>query len=141
MVESEHAASVTWIELARMLVLKNLRLPEENRDWEEVGQVLRHAVELNPATLECRCWKSKSSLHRREFPERPNASWSDSATKTRSSSSPWIVLASLAERQEEWDKAEKLLNDAKRQLGDKVGLRIARAEHPCGVTRRTRRPR
>ena len=49
-VQSEHAADETWIELARMLVMKNLRMPAENRDWDEVDQVLKHAVQLMPSS-------------------------------------------------------------------------------------------
>ena len=41
----------------------------------------------------------------------------------------WIALASLAERQREWDKAETLLNDAQQSTGDKVVLRLARAQY------------
>ena len=121
-----------------MLVLKNLRLPEENRDWEEVGQVLRHAVELNPGAPQAPLLEVEVLVAKKRIPEAERL-LERLRDKNPKQIEFWIVLASLAERQEEWDKAEKLLNDAQRRLGDKVGLRIARAEHL--VRRRGRRRR
>ena len=40
----------------------------------------------------------------------------------------WCFLAALAERQADWEKAEKLLDDAQDKAGDHVALRLARAQ-------------
>ena len=41
----------------------------------------------------------------------------------------WTILASFAQRREQWDKVEELLHDAKQRLGDSVALRLAYAQY------------
>ena len=41
----------------------------------------------------------------------------------------WIALSELADRGEPRDDALKILDDAERQLGDRIELRLARANH------------
>ena len=127
-VKSDHAADETWIELARMLVMKNLRLPAENRDWDEAEQALRDAAEHNPRSPQVPLLAAEVLVAKDRIPQAERL-LEGLREKNPEQMDFWIVLASLADRQEEWDKAEKLLNDAKQQLGDKVGLRIARAQH------------
>ena len=123
-VKSEYAANETWLELARMLVLRNLRLPAENRNWDEVDGVIKHAAELLPATPQIPLLAAEVLVAQNKVPE------AERLLERFRDEHPeqiefWVVLAGLAERQEEWDKAEKLLNDAKHRLGDRPGLRIA----------------
>ena len=41
----------------------------------------------------------------------------------------WLALASLAQQQGEWDKADRLLSEAQAIIGDTVTLRLARAQY------------
>ena len=127
-VNGQHAAPETWIELARMLVLKNLRLPAENRDWDEVEHVLKHAAELVPDSSQVPLLKAEVLVARNQLSEAERL-LEEVRAKHPEQMEFWIVQAGLAERREEWDKAEKLLDEAQQRLGDRVGLRIAHAQN------------
>ncbi len=120
-VKSEHAADETWIELARMLVMKNLRRPAEQRDWDEVDQALKRAAEHNPSSPQVPLLFAEVLVARDQLPEAERL-LEQLRDRHPEQMEYWTVLANLAERQGEWDKAEKLLNDAKHRARRQGGL-------------------
>ena len=126
-VRSDRTNDESWVELARMYVLKNLHLNAEERNWEEVEKILDHAGELLPHSAQVAILRAEVLVAqgRTDIAERLLEGLRDANPDKVEF---WNVLASLAERRSLWSKAEKLLDDAEKQAGDSVSLRLARAQ-------------
>jgi len=111
--------------LARLLLARNTALPADQQDWTEVDKLLADA----PAdALETTLTRAEVLAARQQA-----AAARDLLDQARTAQpkqlEPWLALAALSERQGQTDVALTVLNDAAKQVGDRVELRLARAWH------------
>jgi cellulose synthase operon protein C len=113
--------------VARLLVLKNLRRPPGERRWEEAEQLLADIEQSLPgssetAVLQAEILAAKGALE-------AAAKVLQSARQRRPKDAQlWIALAKLTANQQQPDEALAVLEQASKAIGDRVDLRLARAE-------------
>jgi tetratricopeptide (TPR) repeat protein len=127
-VKSDRASAESWTNLASMLVLKNSHMDPADRDWDEVESALDTAVKLQPNLAQVAILRAEVMIAK-NHPDVAERLLEDLRDKNPDRPEFWTVLVSLAERRTEWDKAERLLNDADKKFGDNVALRLARAQY------------
>jgi tetratricopeptide (TPR) repeat protein len=117
------APASTWITLARLQTLHNLRLPQQQRDWQPVEETLNQAAKVAPeasnlTVLRAEVLEAQGSFERaRELLERAR-------DKQPKQVALWTALADLAAQEGKPDLAGKILDQARRQLGDRVELHL-----------------
>jgi tetratricopeptide (TPR) repeat protein len=114
--------------LVRTMVLRNLRLPAGERDWERVERAMREAEQVAPGSpqillLGAEVLMDQGRLHEAEQRLRDLRKVAPDHVEF------WIAQAVLDERQEKWEVAKQHLLEATARLGDCVQLRIARAHY------------
>ena len=112
--------------LARLLIDQNLRLPAAQRRWQDVEKVLDEASRALPDSVESPILRAQVFAAQGQFGRAR-----DLLTTTRSSQpdrvEPWTALAVLAAQEGKAETTLTVLEEAERQLGDRVELRLARA--------------
>jgi tetratricopeptide (TPR) repeat protein len=114
------------LRLAQLLIARNKRLPESQRDWSEVERLINDAQKAAPESpepvalqAEYLVAQGKPALARQEL-EKARA-------RLPKSMELWIAQANLLGFQGQVNEALKLLDQAKGELGDQVDVRLARA--------------
>jgi len=114
--------------LARLLLIEGLRSGDENYDWANFNRALELLEQQEPG-------KSEAAILRAELmvAQGSNAD-AESLLRARIEVDPPAValrstLISLLIRQEAWDKVEQALEDAKRDFGNVVAMRIEEANY------------
>ncbi len=114
--------------LARLLITRNRRLPAERRDWAEVQKLVEQVEKQAPDAMD-------TALLRADFfwakgdPAAARARLEAVRKHDPQRVEPWTSLAILAGRQGKPRRPSAVLDEARRQLGDRVELRFARAEY------------
>jgi tetratricopeptide (TPR) repeat protein len=115
------------IEVARLMILKNLRLPEQRRQWDDVDRVLSDCGRLKPAPSELPILEAESLAGRGEFEKARNI-LEQARAKGPDRVELWTALANLADR-ENSGRPLTILDEAQAKFGDKVEIRLARAAY------------
>jgi tetratricopeptide (TPR) repeat protein len=128
---AKEAAGPAWIEITRLLIGRNLQRPGSNRDWQDVKDALAQAEKLNPDAVEL------VLLRKELLAEEGQIDQAEALIAKARDAKPkqvefWAALADLADRRNQPEQAAKLLDDAERQCGDSVDLRLARARSLAG---------
>ncbi|MBL8798796.1 MAG: tetratricopeptide repeat protein [Planctomycetia bacterium] len=119
-------APAARLPLARLLVAQNLRLPATQQRWEEIDRLLDEASREKTETLDAGLLRAEV-LYAQGKAERAREVLIALRKDRPQEVEPWLALASLTDRQQQMDAALAVLDDAERQLGDRVELRVARA--------------
>jgi cellulose synthase operon protein C len=116
------------IELAHLLILKNLRLPRTQRRWEDAEQLLGEAEQALPSstaviTTRADVFAARGQLDSAgQLLERARDKYPDRVEL-------WTSMAVLAERRGKPEEALSILEQAQTRLKDRVELRLARARY------------
>src|SRR5262249_2531237 len=119
-------AGVVRLPLADLLIVRNSRLPEGQRRWDEIEKLITDATAAapqsgDPTLLRVRLLlvqgqeaKGFDTLEtaRAKFPKEPRL---------------WIAQVELLIKQKKLPEAQALLGQAQKQVGDRVDLRLSRA--------------
>jgi len=119
------------IPLARMLVLKNLRLNPAQRDWSQAEILLGEVAKSEPGSTQIPLLQSEILVAQNRVPDAEEL-LRKARDKAPDKVELWTQLASLAQRAGDWKQVESLLDEAEQKLkqpGDKVDLRLARARY------------
>jgi tetratricopeptide (TPR) repeat protein len=125
LVRQPAAPASAWVVLTRVLVLKNLMLPPERRQWDVVLEALGTAARANPGQTEVLVLRAEvlaargESAQARQLLERELARRPDGAEV-------WVALAGLVAQTGDPAGSSRVLDEAVRRLGDVVELRLAR---------------
>jgi tetratricopeptide (TPR) repeat protein len=132
------APKTAWIELARLLIVHNLRAPRP--DWSEVQQVLDRAGKLVPPPAEVPLVRMEMLAAQKEYGAARKTLEEAHADAPSRPVEIWVGLADLDERQGRSRSALAVLDEAEKYHGDRVELRLARARywarHPGDEARR-----
>ncbi len=113
--------------LARLLIARNRRQQADNRDWSKVDRLIADAAAERPESPEPTILQAESLLARGRVAEAADV-LEKARSKYPKSPEVWIAQISLMRSQGQVEKAQKLLDQAEGQLGDRVDLRLARAQ-------------
>jgi tetratricopeptide (TPR) repeat protein len=123
----EESASA-WEALAETLLLRNLSLPVEKRDWSEARRVLKELENREPGSA--RAVRLRASLlAAQEEWQRANDVLRRGRQVHPTDVSLAVAQADLADRRGQPEAALRLLNEATHDLSDSVELRLARVRH------------
>lgn len=122
----DNASPTLQIDLAKLLILYNERLPVEDRRWTEAEEALAKAGELNPDNAELPILRGRLLLLQRRLGEARD--YLEKAVKQDPTRwELWDPLVILAQTDEEWDRAAKLLDEAEKHVVAKTSIYLARA--------------
>ncbi|SIO61511.1 Tfp pilus assembly protein PilF [Singulisphaera sp. GP187] len=114
------------VAVARLLLARNLRLPDDQRLWPEIDQALEEADRAGADAVEVTILRADALTARGQFDQaRERLQQARSSQPNRVEL--WIALANLAGRQGKSTAILSVLDEAQTQLGDRVELRLARA--------------
>src|SRR5262249_28243558 len=120
-----------WTGLARALLLRNVELPEAQRDWRELEQALDRAARAAPRSADLPVLRAEA-LRARDEPARARdvlegalrqQAYAGRAEQVKLR----VALAGVAARTD-LRAALEVLEKAGQELGDAVELRLARAQ-------------
>jgi tetratricopeptide (TPR) repeat protein len=111
--------------LARLLVLQNLRLGAK-APWETAVAALGQAAKHNPDSFDVSLLRCEILLAQKN-PAEAGRVLRAAQLQHRQDVRVYVALADLARRQRNWKQVEQVLDQAERELGDRVELRLARA--------------
>jgi tetratricopeptide (TPR) repeat protein len=113
-----------WVELARVLVRRNLARPAERRRWREVERVLDRAERAAPGSPDVALLRAEVRVAQGRAAE-ARTLLAGAADRPEAA----IGLADLAGAEGRWEEALRTLDDAGRRFGDGVELRLARTRY------------
>lgn len=116
------------IDLAQLEILKNLRLPRTQRNWGEAERLLGIAEKALPDNSRIAVLRAEILVAQDRAAEAEKLLQATQA-KQPAELAPRLALAALAERRQDWAQSTHHLDQAERDLGDSVALRLARAQH------------
>lgn len=109
---------------ARLMLMKHAQGKATERDWAEFDAMLEAAAKKDPNSSELPLIQLDGLLARGRFEEAEKMllACRDKAPEKREF---WTALIRLAQQQQQWDKADALLKQAKDRFGFSVELRLA----------------
>ncbi|WP_406695911.1 tetratricopeptide repeat protein [Singulisphaera sp. Ch08] len=116
------------IEVARLLLARNLRLPEGQRRWSEVDKALGEAEHAVADLAEVTLLRAEALAARGQF-DQARERLQQARKSQPNRVELWVALAKLAGRQGKPEALLTALDEAEKQLGDRVELRLARANY------------
>jgi tetratricopeptide (TPR) repeat protein len=122
------ATAAADVDIARLLLLKNLGVPESRRDWKDVEAALDRLAVAKPDDSQSTLLRAEALLAqgRGEEAEKLLAAARD---KHPESVDLWAALARVAEQRQQSQRAAELLDQAEKKFGDCAWIRLARARH------------
>ncbi len=114
--------------VVRLLIIKNLALTPVEQDWSEVNTILNQLVEKNPDAVGLTLLKADALVGQSKFTDADKLLLAARA-KAPQSTDLWSFLVALAVRQKQWDRAAELLDEAAKQFGDQVWLRLVKSSY------------
>jgi len=113
-------------QLARVLLLENLRHDPAERNWEEVERAIDAAAQADPEAVEVVLLRAEALVGQKRHADAEQL-LEDAVAATPQEASLWLLLAALYRQQDQLERAEELLDEAAGKLDDGVALRLARA--------------
>ncbi len=115
--------------MARLMMLRTLRLPPARRQWADVEKLLDEATRHLPDSVEIPLLRAEIQANQDQPDARAKAWQLVAEARDRRPKEPafWLALADLAPRQGKDPLA--VLEEAEHTLGDVVPLRLARARY------------
>jgi tetratricopeptide (TPR) repeat protein len=125
------------VELARLLLLRTMQ--QEPRNWQPVLEELDAAEKEQPGALDVALLRAEMFAADKKYDEAQTVLAMALQAQPRKLEL-WSALAGLLDRRGEPAKAQQLLDEAQKQLGDSVELRLARARLWTGRPREEAEP-
>jgi tetratricopeptide (TPR) repeat protein len=116
------------VALARTMILRNLHMPEAQRDWDSVKAELAEARFIAPNSPQLPLLQAEVLMATNRLADAEKLLL-DLTSKAPNNLDFWLALAEIDERQGKWEAAKEHLQQAADKLGDSVPLRAARARY------------
>ena len=115
-------------DLARLILIRNLRRTPADRNWTEVDRALADAEATTPGAMGVQLLRAEILADHGRLDESRDA-LKAAARRSPKEDAPWVALATLDLRRGRQQEALTVLDQAESSgLVDSVGLRLARAE-------------
>jgi len=116
--------------LARLLILRNRRMPAARQDWAEVDQLVAQVERDAPGSNEAAVLRADVLLAQGRLDEAAAVLQAARDKGVRDAAAPrvWIALADVAASRKDLGGALRTLEEAREALGDSAALRVARAK-------------
>jgi tetratricopeptide (TPR) repeat protein len=114
--------------VAELLIARNARLPEGQRRWEDVDRALDEAAKDAPEAIEVALLRANALAARGQL-DMAGALLRAAGEKHPKEVEPWLLRANLAGAQGKPEDVLATLDNARKQLGDRVELRLARVRY------------
>ncbi len=112
--------------LARLLVTKNLQRPESSRDWSEVDALIEAELKASPDSDLALVLRIDEYAERDRYAEAKRL-LDEADRRFPKSANPRLARANLYGKQGQFDAGLAVLEQARKELGDKVDFRIQAA--------------
>jgi cellulose synthase operon protein C len=122
-------APAARIVVARLLVLRTLREPEDRRSWKEVEQFLDQAARALRNPVEVVLLQAEVAANQEKKLDKAKLILEEALRQNDKLVEARIALVNLAAQKEKAEKVETLFDEVERDLGDSVELRLARATY------------
>jgi tetratricopeptide (TPR) repeat protein len=112
--------------LARLVLLKNLRNPAADRDWGTVEKIIGAAEKALPTSVEVPILRAEILVAQNRLAD-AEVVLQKAHRQAPKEAELYRTLIALAERQQDWTKTERLLDEFKKAVGDSVDQRLTEA--------------
>jgi tetratricopeptide (TPR) repeat protein len=123
------AAPEAVLAVARLLILKNLGLPEKERDWPAVQPVLDLAEHALPDSADVLILRAEFLAGQNEFDEASKLLVEKAGPIQMKQASYWVARAGLAQRQNQPREANTILADGEKSIGPVLDFQLAKARY------------
>lgn len=130
--EFQYAASLpgasadVLLDLARLKILRNLRLNVAERNWEDVERILVEASKHLPDSTKIPILRAEMLVARGRADDAEKHLLA-AIQEDEEQAELWTTLIALVTQQGDQAKAARILNDAREKIGDHAALRLAEA--------------
>ena len=128
LIRSGRATKQSTLAYARMLLLRNMRLPPEKRDWSTVEKALEVAEKAVPDSPMIVILRAEA-LMGQDRADEAETLLVESRDKNPEQVAYWRALVTMAYRKDNFDEAEKILAEIEKKFGDTPEQRIAQAQY------------
>jgi tetratricopeptide (TPR) repeat protein len=128
LVKLPRASVASGLQLAGLLIQRNLGQDGPQADWEEAESVLESVRQAVPDSVEAALLQAQCLAAQREFQDAKDL-LQEAQASNPTDVRVRIMQAGLAQREDEWDRAQKILDQAEGELEDSIALRLARAAY------------
>ncbi|NLE36496.1 MAG: tetratricopeptide repeat protein, partial [Pirellulaceae bacterium] len=115
-----------WIDFSKLLLVRDSRIPKEQRDFTEFQGAIDKAAELNPDRPEIPVLRANMLLVQGQ-PAEARDLLHQAVTKSPGQWALWEQLLLLAHNEKEWTQAAELLDEAEKHIEAKASVYMARA--------------
>ncbi|HEV3118737.1 MAG TPA: tetratricopeptide repeat protein [Gemmataceae bacterium] len=119
------APASCWNLVARQMLLRNLRLPPSARHWEQLEEILKQAESKAADRVDLALLRAEVLVDQQHF-EEARRLLEKLRTGEPKKVEVWTALAGVAAREGKWLVVDQTLEEARRQLGDRIELRLER---------------
>jgi cellulose synthase operon protein C len=126
------APAVAWVEIARLLLVRNLERNETRRDWIEVENAIRQAEQIVPLPVEVVGFHVELLAARKQFDEARQIILEKYPEPKSRPADVWVAMASLEKRLGRDKAAAAVLDEAEKHLEHSPELHMARARFLVG---------
>ena len=116
------------LELLRMMTVNALRQDFADRNWEPVEKALEQVEQMQPGSPKTTIIRAEILVGQNRMADAERL-LQEAYDKNPRQTDLLTTLASLAARQQDWNKAEKLLEESQKLQGDSVEQRLAQAHY------------
>jgi len=113
------------IPMARIIILQNLQAPAERRDWRQAAELLDLAEQQGAKSTEIPTLRAEMLLAQGDMAA-AEQTLRDARKIHPQSAALWAASATLAQKQQDWQRASAILDEARQEVGDQPELRLAR---------------
>jgi cellulose synthase operon protein C len=121
------SSGAVLVSQAKMLLIKTARKPASERDWQAVEDALTKAEKAAPDNAEIPLVRAQLFIMQEKFADAEKLLLA-ARDKNPKQMAYWSALLSLAQRQKDQKKVERLLKESQAALGDSVEARVIQAQ-------------
>jgi tetratricopeptide (TPR) repeat protein len=128
LMDMSNMGAIGLVPLARLLLFKNLRAPPTERDWAAVENMVGVAEKALPNSAEIPILRAEILAAQNRLADAETV-LQKARGKAPKDSELCRTLIALAERQQDWPKTERFLEEFKKLVGDSVNQRLMEAAY------------
>ena len=113
---------------ARLLLVRNMRLPEHERNWQEVEKILKDLPEKDQHAFEVLALQANILVATKQL-DAARKLMEDARDRDPSEVNPWLFLIGLADVQQRRSEIPLLITSAEKAVGKRIDWPLARVRY------------